>query len=263
MSRYVPLSKRHHLLAGLLPAGFAHALEQPLIPLVVDELPQIMPHMLAAFTPAEGGGYQLVALQSLVEDDNVYLDGRGGWLEGYQPAWYRSHPFRMVPSSAGSHFLIYVDETSPAFCKEGGQGSVALFDPVGEYSAHGQRIVSFLTRLQQAVRLTQSIVAQLDEAGLIVSWTPRWSTEASPPGQPLGQLFHIDESRLRALPADHLASLARNGALSAAYAQLLSEHRLSYLIQRCETRWGQRAVATVTSDEDLFGGDDEVLRFDF
>lgn len=262
MSRYAPLSKKHHLQAGLLPVGFAHALQQSLVPLVLEELPQVMPQMIAAFIPAEGGGYQLVAMQSLVEGDNVYLDAQGGWTEGYQPAWYRTHPFRVVASSAGSHFLIYVDETSPAFRAQGGEDSLALFDAAGEYSAHGQRIVSFLTRLQQATRLTRTLLGQLDEAGLIVPWAPEWTTEAPAPGQPLKQLFHIDEQKLRALPAEQLAGLARSGALSVAYAQLLSEHRLAHLLRLCEARWVQTPTAPV-STEDLFGGDDDVLRFDF
>src|SRR5690554_1066473 len=165
MSRYVPLSKKHHLQAGLMPVGFSHALRQSMVPLVLAELPQILPHMPAVFVPGKEGGYQLAALQSLVDGNNVYLDVRGNWIEGYQPAWYRSHPFRMVVSSGGSHCLIYVDESSPAFRPEGGEGSVALFDETGEYSAHGQRMVRFLTRLQQATRLTRTVLAQLDDAG--------------------------------------------------------------------------------------------------
>lgn len=262
MSRYVPLSKKQHLQAGLLPAGHAHALQESLAPLVLEELPQIMPHMIAAFTLAEGGGYQLVAMQSLVEDDNVYLDAQGGWAEGYQPAWYRAHPFRIVSSSGGSHFLVYVDEASAAFQLQAGADAMALFDAQGDYTEGAQRVIGFLKQLHQSTRVTQVVLNQLDEAGLIVPWTPQWTSEATAPGQPLQQLFHIDEQKLRALPAEQLAGLARSGALSVAYAQLLSEHRLAHLLRLCEARWVQTPTAPV-STEDLFGGDDDVLRFDF
>lgn len=263
MSRYVPLSRKHHQYSGVAPAGHAHALQQSLVPLALEELPQALAHMVTAFVPTEGGGYQLVGLQSLVEGNNVYLDARGSWTVGYQPAWYRAHPFRIVASTGGAHFVIYVDEASPAFRLRGGDGTLALFDSDGEYSEGGQRIVNFLKQLHQASLLTSKVLDQLDQAGLIVPWIPRWSTEATAPGQSLQQLFHIDEQKLRVLSSEQLAGLVRSGALSVAYAQLFSEHRLRHLVELCETRWGQIAPAAPASVEDLFGGDDDVLRFDF
>ena len=86
MSRYVPLSKSAHLNAGVLSTGYTHARQQAVVPIVAQELPQVIPTLVVAFVAAQSGrGYDLVALQSLQPGVNLYVNGDGRWLGGYCP----------------------------------------------------------------------------------------------------------------------------------------------------------------------------------
>lgn len=267
MPHYVPLSRTAHRESGLIPAGYGFALEQAVVPLVAEELPQVLPTMAMGFVPLDntGTGFELVALQSLEAGVNVYVHTNGRWIGGYRPAWYRAHPFRLMRDEHNGHDALCVDETSPTFLLQADDQAVRLFDDEGEPTQRTRDTITFLEKLQQATRVTRAQVQQLEKAGVIAPWKLTTRNSESEGDRHVEGLYHIDEAALRALDPEVLAELARTGALSMAYAQLLSEHRLKGLARLYELRHkaNQQARAAEGVDiEELFADDDD-LTFDF
>lgn len=267
MPSYVPLRKSAHRHAGLQPADYSHALTQALIPVVAEELPHVVPTMAVGFVATQGdAGYELVALQSLQPGVNVYVHTNGRWIGGYRPAWYRAYPCQLILDRDTGRQVLCVDESSSAFTTYATGSAERLFDDQGELTVIARRTLVFLEKLHKSTELTRLLVSQLAEAGLITAWELK--VAAARGADPVGVqgLYHIDEKALRALPPPVLSKLAASGALSVAYSQLMSEHRLQGLARLYELRQmaEQEGAASDEVDlEDLFGDDDDDLSFNF
>ncbi|XOZ33089.1 SapC family protein [Halomonadaceae bacterium KBTZ08] len=265
MAHYVPLSKTTHRQSGLVASGYAFALEQAVVPVVADELPQVLPTMAAGFVrAADNTSFELVALQSLEAGVNVYVHTNGQWIGGYRPAWYRAHPFRLMKDAQSDRDVVCVDEASPCFEPEAGDSAVRLFDDSGEPTERTNRTVRFLEQYQKSARATGVLVGQLEKAGLIVPWQVTARNPNTGKAQPVKGLYHIDEGGLRALDPESQAELGRSGALSVAYAQLFSEHRLKGLerLYQLRQKANQRSRATEDVDIESLFADDDDLTFD-
>lgn len=266
MPHYVPLSRTVHRESGLIPAGYGFALEQAVVPLVAEELPQVLPTMAIGFVRSDetSTGFELVALQSLEAGVNVYVHTNGRWIGGYQPAWYRAHPFRLMKDAQSDRDVVCVDEASPSFEPEAGDSAVRLFDDSGEPTERTNRTVRFLEQYQKSARATGVLVGQLEKAGLIVPWQVTARNPDTGTAQPVKGLYHIDEGGLRALDPESQAELGRSGALSVAYAQLFSEHRLKGLerLYQLRQKANQRSRATEAVDIESLFADDDDLTFD-
>lgn len=264
MPHYAALSKTIHRESGIVPADLSYALEQAAVPVVAEEVPHVVPTMPLAFLRAsQGSEFELVALQSLEADTNVFVHTNGRWIGGYRPAWYRAHPFRLLPDESGTRKVVCVDEMSPAFEHRASQPAVRLFDDEGELTQRGKDTVAFLEKLDQAAKLTQALVNQLDKAGVIVPWQVSVRKPDGDRGLDVPGIYHIDETALRALDAPQLGQLTKSGALMMAYSQLLSEHRLKGLERLYKLRETSETSTQKSNIDELFGGEDEDLTFDF
>lgn len=271
MPRYAPLSHSAHFYAGIAAGDYAFALKQGVVPVVAEEVPELLATMMLGFVKSTAPeGYQLVAIQALETDNNVYVHTNGCWIGGYMPAWYRAHPFRLLPEANSDRLVLCVDETSPCFHAESEPGDQPLFDDDGRPVERIEQLTQFLGKLEGSRQLTQRAVGQLAEAGLIVPWKiehsqrngePQWGGRREVHG-----LFRIDEPALRRLDAERLVTLNASGALSLAYSQLLSEHRRQSLARLYELRvehHRQRVVSEQVDLESLFGGGNGELNLDF
>lgn len=263
MSDYIPLSKTAHAHAGIVPSDFAFAVKHTTVPLVAEELPKVLPTLVIGFAASSrNGGFELVALQSLRTEENAYVHTNGRWLGGYLPAWYRAHPFGLRQDKHSQRLVVCVDEASPAFTAHAGENDVSLFDEAGELSPRARDTVAFLKNLNQATRTTRILVNQLEKAGVLAPWSPA----KLPEGQSASvKLYHVDESALKQLDPTTLSRLATSGALSVAYTQLLSEHRLQGLakLHRLRDQANTSAGDTPPDLDAMFGEDDDELGFDF
>lgn len=261
MSDYIPLSKTAHARAGIVPSDFAFAANHTTVPLVAEELPKVLPTLVIGFVASSRNkGFELVALQSLRTEENAYVHSGGRWLGGYLPAWYRAHPFGLRKDRDSGRTVVCVDEASPAFTASPDENDVPLFDEAGELTPRARDTVAFLQNLDQATRTTRTLVDQLDNAGVIVPWSPARQSEGQPavPG-----LYHVDETALKQLEPETLGRLAASGALSMAYTQLLSEHRLQGLAKLHSLRARVDANDATPDLDAMFGEDDDELSFDF
>lgn len=265
MPEYIPLSKSQHSHSGLLAADHSYALQQAVVPLTMEELPHILPTMAAGFVFSEQTKeFNLVALQSLQADVNVYVHTNGRWIGGYRPAWYRAYPFKLLTDTQTKRQVLCVDKTSPAFEQQASEQAVKLFDEQGEPSQHMKNTLVFLEKLQQGTQITQALVNQLSNAGVIAPWPLKTKKPDSDETHEINGLYHINETALKELNPETLAKLARSGALSLAYSQLLSEHRLQGLSRLYELRDLANQQTKQTEEIDLdkvFGEEEDLFKF--
>lgn len=140
MPHYVPLSRSDHRHSSFVPQGYGFAARQPAVPVVMDELAQLLPSMPLALVKSEDRSrFQLVALQALEANNNVYVHTNGRWITGYRPAWYRAHPFRLLQQAgdetAERQRVLCVDTTAPGIEDHADDdAAIAFFDAAGEIS---------------------------------------------------------------------------------------------------------------------------------
>lgn len=272
MSTYVPLSRQQHQYSGVRPQSqFPFAKQQAVVPVLAEEVPHLLPTMSLAFiqsTSKSTGSFSLVGLQSFLPDDNLYLHPDGRWLGGYQPAAYRGHPFKLIAEESSDRLVLCVDTDSLAFHESCEEGDLQLFDAKGEPSQQVKNTLSFLQQVHQGQQMTARAVQQLAEAELLEPWL--LNIQMSQGDNALGQtklegLFRINESSLKQLGGDQLQLLASSGALSLAYAQLLSTHRLSGLARLYDLRQKiqqQLAPQSEVNLDQVFGeANDDVFKF--
>lgn len=220
-------------------------------PLLVAELAEALAFYPLAFIPADGR-YQLVVIQSLEPGSNAYVDTKGEWRVSYVPSIYRSHPFRLLPSLDNpAKPLVCFDSDSPLISPGGhGTGGQPLFDTESKPAKALEQVIDFLKKRMKNQHITEKLVSALDEQQLIVPWPIKHRARGSNKEKLIQGYYQINETRLRELPPNALATLAQSGALAIAYGQLLSQARISQLTRLLEHR-GDQARRSPADDLDL------------
>lgn len=120
-----------------------------------------------------------------------------------------------------------------------------------------------MTRYLDNQRTTRRVVASLQQAGLLTTWSLKAVIEGQE--HAVTGIWKIDEPALKALPLEQLDPLRQNGALAIVYAQLWSQSRMQKLQQVASAHAAaddkQRALDEQMKD--LFSDDGGELRFDF
>ncbi|MFC0266594.1 SapC family protein [Kushneria aurantia] len=263
MPRYIALSSLRHAEHGWLAnPDYTFAAERPLAELVAEEMPHALPTLPLAFLP-EGGEWRLVSLLSLDARHNLFVHPDGRWLGGYIPAALRSYPFALLPVERSAKKALCFDEES-GLLLEHAEGGQRFFTPEGELNGSTYQVMNFLQQLDQRRRTTRRAVTRLAEAELIVPWEISLDGEEGQ-RQAVEGLYRLDEAALRALPGEKLSQLADGGALSIAYAQLFSQHRLPGLsrLVALQKKLGEQQQSAVADVESLMNEGDDDLTFDF
>lgn len=265
MSRYVPISQSTHQSAGWkLISDFSFAKGDALAPVSVVEISQLLPRYPLAFYRAnEHSPLQLVTIQGLLPGQNLYLTSSGKWLGGYIPAVYRGYPFRMIAVQGTEKLALCIDEDSENFKAAVDENSEALFKANGELSGLSVKMKEFLLSQQIQRSKTEALAALLDEYGVIQPWHIRIDGLSETVMQH-GSLFHINEQILKSLDAEKLKVLNLKGALSIAYAQMLSESRIQDLVRlfNLQTHHAkQKQDASTLNLDQVFGEEEELFRF--
>ena len=264
MTNYVPLNKSVHREAGIRQVDFGFASQQAAVPLVMEDIPRVLALMVIGFVARAGNeGMELVALQSLEPGKNLYVHTNGRWITGYKPAWYRSHPFRLILDEKSGRHVLCVDEDADAFTKEAGPDDKRLFDTSGDPTELTHNLLEFLTQAEKSRKTTQDGVDELYQAGVIKPWQISVRNPHGESGRDIGGVYQIDEKALRQLDEPVLARMARSGALSIAYAQLFSQHRLPILAKLYDLRNEANRRQKGVDLKELFLDDDEGLDFNF
>lgn len=256
------VTAQHHQARRFKPySNWLFAREEMAVEVVVEELGNLLTAYPLCFM-RQPEGPVLAALLSVLPQRNCYVAPSGQWSAPYVPALLRAYPFGFVQSGLGESAQLCIDEH--ALLPEGSAEGIALFDETGQPSDYLKNAHNFVLRFAADQQRTRRGVAQIDQAGLLAPW-PIEVQDPQGQKETLGGLWRINETALQQLPPAVLSALCASGALSLAYAQLLSQSRIG-VIQRLVTVHGEadeKKQQLDTQMKNLFDEDNGSITFDF
>ena len=184
------------------------------------------------------GALRPVALLGLTRDENLFLDGEGGWRASYVPALLQRGPFSIAaPDLPEGEPMIRIDLADPRASRSEG---LPVFLPHGGNSPYLEQVTAVLRTIYVGHHLLDPMIAMFQSVALLrpVNLEARVSDEEV---YAVSDAFVIDRERLAALAADELAALHQGGFLQAAFlvaASLGNMQRLIELKRGSGTRGG-------------------------
>lgn len=221
--RAVPVNPgRHRDLAIKSGADYGFAKNVNAVPLMAVEFDRACTEYAIVFA-GEGNAMMPMALLGVRDNENLYIDEKGAWNAKYIPAFVRRYPF-VFSSTDGANFTLCIDEEFQGVNKRGlGE---RLFDAEGQRTIYLQRVLSFLQAYQAQFEATRAFTQRLVELDLLEAMQAQFTV---PAGRriTLGGFMSVSQTRLRALPGDTLARLAKSGDLDLIYAHLHSQRNFT------------------------------------
>jgi SapC len=235
---------------------YTFASKMETLPVVGVELQQAAMTTPLAFVETSGR-YSLAAVLSVIPGRNMLVSPKGGWLGAHIPVMLRASPFWMVerPEAIGS--IMCMDEAA-GLLPEGSADGEDFFDKDGNFSPALKAIGEFLAQMESDVRTTDTAVAALAEAGVIMPWNFTIKTELGTEPA-LGGLHAINEAAFDALGDDAYLKLRKENAMPIAYAQMFSMGAVRIFEHLAKL---QPAATLPDSVQKMFSrGSDEMVRF--
>ena len=250
-----PLNPERH--AGLRyepNIGYRFAAEEVTVPVVAVEALMAARDYILVFHKTDA---TVLALLAVAPKHNAHVNERGQWIGRYQPAFIRSYPFALVQPAGQAaqgaedrRFTVVVDAEAPQF---GDPEGAPLFDGDGKPTALLTKVQQSLATLYTDRERTRRLVGQLQDAGLLVERSILLK------GQDRGLTGFrvIDTKALEKLEPAHLGRLRDSGALTVAFAQIMSlsnlqDGVLARSVQKTPDGAGERKV------RELFDGDFDI-----
>ena len=155
-----------------------------------------------------------VALLGLAREENLFLDGAGGWRARYVPALFRRGPFSIAaPDAPDGEPMIRIDVDHPRVSRSEG---TPIFRPQGGHSPYLEQVIGILRTIYLGHQLLEPMMAAFEAAALLkpVNLEARLAeTEV----HVVSGVSVIDRERLSALSATELADLHQGGFLQPAF----------------------------------------------
>ena len=175
----IVIDKSLHLRSTVVrPENYDFFRSMPLIPLMIDEINQMVALMPIAFQK-QAGLWRLVGVTSINEGENHFIGGRGQWGGYYQPRALEQSPLAVNQQMGTETLTLFVDETSSCWCTEGGTGE-RLFDDNAEPTLFLKNTLGDLKRAHLMGLKLNNILLPLIEKGVLISWEPEdvaWFSE--------------------------------------------------------------------------------------
>ncbi|MEA3643985.1 MAG: SapC family protein, partial [Lamprobacter sp.] len=195
---------------------YRFAAADTLAPLVVQELSKAVMSLPIGFIKQDSHD-QLVAIQSLQPDQNLFVTADSRWLGGYIPAAYRSYPFSLAKTTDGQQVLCIDEDSGPLNVDPDSNEGEPFFDADGQPAEPVQKVLRFLEQVAADRQRTERLCALLAEHGLIQPWP--LTVKTADGERPVQGLHRIDEAALNALPSEAFDTLRQAGALPLIYCQ--------------------------------------------
>ena len=252
--QYIAISpEKHKSHAIFLRQNFAFAKSQITLPVVLDELSQLLPTYPLAFVMRE----EKPELVALVGDGtrNLFVGPQDLWIDHYVPAQLRAFPFSLIPTG-DNKLTLCIEENHLTQDSD----APSIFNTDGSLSDKANEFLEFLKSLEQSKNQTKSAVQKLVELHLLKPWSvdlPLTEDKV----QKLTGLYCIDEQALNDLEPVQFAQLRATGSVALAYAQLFSMHNIKQLTKRAKFLKEHNVDALEVDLEKLFGEDDDTFKF--
>jgi len=224
----VPLSgARHGGWSVEVGADYRFSRKVNSVPLMAVEFPRAAAEYAIVFSGTPEAFIPAVILG--MREENLYLAGQGGWQAKYIPAFVRRYPFVFSSSPDGKTFTLCIDEAFPGFNQEGrGQ---RLFGEDRKPTPYVANVLKFLEQYQVEFRRTQAFCAKLAELKLLEPMRAQANLKSGERLSLTG-FMAVNRDKLKALPGDKLAELAKTDELELLYLHLQSMRNFSAMVER-------------------------------
>lgn len=223
--------------------GFTRRLNS--VPLMALEFPIAAPEYPIVFA---GGPDTImpVVILGVRAQENLFLAKDDTWLAIYMPAFVRRYPFVFSTNADKSSFTLCIDEAFPGF-NQTGRGQ-RLFDEQGKASPYVTRVLGFLKEYQTQFQRTEAFCAKLKDAGLLDPMQAEVKLVSGTRSAVTGFQV-VNRERLKALPGDKLAELAKTDELELIYLHLQSMRNFGILKDRLAAAEAAKPVPEVAAAE--------------
>jgi hypothetical protein len=225
----VPVTGTRHADASVeVGADYSFSRKVNSVPLMAVEFPHAAAEYAIVFSGTAEAFVPAVIL-GMRGEENLYLTGQGGWEAKYIPAFVRRYPFVFAASQDAKTFTLCIDEAFPGFNRDGrGQ---RLFDADKKPTTYVASVLKFLEQYQVEFRRTQAFCQKLKELALL---EPMRAQAKLGSGEQLALtgFMAVSRDKLKALPGDKLAELARTDELELLYLHLHSMRNFAAMGER-------------------------------
>jgi hypothetical protein len=223
----VPVSRTlHHDCFVDIGVDYGFTAEVNSVPLMAVEFPQAASEYAVVFGGTEAD-LTPAAILGVRTNENLFLEPNGSWQAKYIPAFVRRYPF--VFSHNEEKFVLCVDEQFAGFNREG-RGH-RLFNEDGSPTPYVDGILKFLRDYQTHFLATRQFCNRIRDLGLLEPMTAQVTLESGPPLS-LGGFMAVNRDKLKALPPETLAELAKTDELELIYIHLHSLRNFEHLRER-------------------------------
>ena len=233
--------------------NFEFAREVNSVPLMAVEFARAVAEYPIVFAGSEEEVVPVIVI-GVRDKENLYVDGQGQWQAKYLPAFIRRYPFVFSSSKDESTLTLCIDENFSG-CNQEGRGE-RLFDAEGNQTQYLNGVLEFLKGYQVSFQHTVRFCSKLKELDLL---EPTEATLTPPTGKPnvLRGFYAVSRDKLKALPGEKLAELAKTDELELVYTHLVSMENFKTMADRllevnpsADEGAGQASdLATATSDK--------------
>jgi hypothetical protein len=242
----VPVSAARHRDACVeVGADYAFARSVNSVPLMAVEFPHAAPEYAIVFAGVKDDVMPAVIL-GVRGNENLYLNAQHKWSAKYIPAFVRRYPFVFSTADDGKTFMLCVDEAFPGFNREArGQ---RLFGEDGKPTPYVDNVLKFLQEYQAQFNRTRAFCHKVKELGLL---EPMQAQIATGSGErlSLGGFWAVSRARLKQLPGDKLAELAKTDELELLYLHMQSMRNFDLLKDRLVVVEGGKAEPAAPAAE--------------
>ncbi len=260
---FVPVSKSKHQGFGYENKLFyQYASNLGFIPLASTEINHAIKHGVVCFLKRDDG-FQVGLLSGVTPNRNLLVHPKTGqFLMGYVPAVLRRYPFQLLNNDKNEQVLCVWDEEKN-FKQGKGQ---AVLDESGELTEHGQKLVTFLSQLENGMRLSEKLSDALADAGVLVPLPIQSKSPEDGEVTPLREdIYWVDQDRLAELDGALLQKWVKTGVMAFAFAHLASmDHmpKMTLLAENYHKVLENMEPSKVDLDRLFEESDDDVLKFD-
>lgn len=225
----VPVTSTRHADASvevLADYGFSRRVNS--VPLMAVEFPHAATEYAIVFSGTAEAFVPAVIL-GMRGEENLYLTKQGGWEAKYIPAFVRRYPFVFASSQDAKTFTLCIDEAFAGFNREGrGQ---PLFDADKKPTTYVSSVLKFLEQYQVEFRRTQAFCQKLKDLALLEPMRAQ-AKLGSGEQVALTGFMAVSRDKLKALPGDKLAELAKTDELELLYLHLHSMRNFAAMGER-------------------------------
>jgi SapC len=224
----VPLNREVHKNFKISPSGdFRFSAKTNSIALTGIEFIEACKEYPIVFAKVSDAITVPVALLSLRNDENLFVNSKGEWDARYIPAFVRRYPF-VLAETDGTQFTVCIDEAFPGLNERDGQ---ALFDEKGGNTPFLQSALDFMNNYQAQFKLTEDFVRKLKDLDLLIEISAK--AELAGGGNYLMKgVTIVDEQKLLKIDPKDADELFRSGRMGWIYAHLMSLSNMSRLLDK-------------------------------